>query len=206
MDIQMPSISEIEEFDIEKLTGNNDKSLNPFFLYRREYTKRAIKNGMKIKMTDISKMAAKSWKNEDTMVKEAYAKVSRRIDDLLRKRRQEKRTYQIVYDVNMERFLQESEHVSNQLELVPLQSFPPNEYVSSLNVDDVAFHNPFGINANMESIPQEPDSVANQLALVSHQPFPPDEYICSLNLDDIIFLDSLGINVFQVAAESIFCF
>ncbi|CAG8557612.1 4155_t:CDS:1 [Dentiscutata heterogama] len=204
MDIQMPSISEIEEFDIEKLAGNNHKSLNPFFLYRREYTKRAIKNGMKIKMTDVSRMAGKSWKNERTMVKKAYKKVSRRIDDFLRKRRQEERTYQIVYDVNMERVLQESEHVSNQLELVPLQSFSPDEYASSSNMDDIAFLNPSYINTIMESVSQEPDSVANQLTLDSHQSFPSDEYIYSLNLDDIIFLDSLGINVFQVAAESIF--
>lgn len=79
----MPSISEIEKFDIGELSKNYNNPLNAFFLYRREFTKRAIASGMKIKMTEISKMASKSWKNEPRKVKNNYMKVSRKVDDLL---------------------------------------------------------------------------------------------------------------------------
>ncbi|KAF0558412.1 MATA-HMG [Gigaspora margarita] len=91
MDIKMPNISEIQKLDVEELARGRNKSLNAFFLYRKEYTKRVIASGMKIKMTELSKTAANSWKNESKKVKKAYAEVSMRVDDLLQKRRQEKK-------------------------------------------------------------------------------------------------------------------
>ncbi|CAG8767052.1 10619_t:CDS:1, partial [Gigaspora margarita] len=128
--IQMPSILEIQEFDIEELSKNINKSLNAFFLYRREFMKRALANGLRIKMTEISKMAAKAWGKEPRKIKKAYIKVSRKVDDLLQRKKQEKKIFQIVYDHNMEMIPQEAVY---QVYQQPLQFIPPDEYICSLN-------------------------------------------------------------------------
>ncbi|CAG8628901.1 8927_t:CDS:1, partial [Gigaspora rosea] len=189
-EIQMPSISEIKNFDIEELATSNRKRLNAFFLYRREFTKRAISNGMKMKMTDLSKHAANSWKNESTKVKKAYMKVSSQIDGLLQKRRQENKTYNIVYDANMEKISRKQKPVANQLAIAPLQYSPHGES----NVDNITFPCSLGINSNMETIPQEQVPTNNQ----PFQFFPSDEDIFSLN--DIIFPCTLG-NMERVPQE-----
>ncbi|KAF0347910.1 MATA-HMG [Gigaspora margarita] len=152
MDIKMPNISEIQKLDVEELARSTNKSLNAFFLYRKEFTKRAIASGMKIKMTELSKKAGNSWKNESKKVKKAYAEVSKRVDDLLQKRRQEKKTYEIIYDTNMEKVPQEPEPIDNQ---VPLQSFPPEETILSLSVDDITYLCSIGINANIALTPHQ---------------------------------------------------
>ncbi|CAG8735368.1 4304_t:CDS:1 [Gigaspora margarita] len=150
--VKMLSISEIEQLNIEEFANQfrNGRSMNSFFLYRREYTKRAIANGMKSRMTNVSRLASESWKNETPQIKKAYAKVSKRIDELLQKRRQNTRTFQIVYDVNMNRvqqIAQRPEAIHNQY--VPLMQYTSNfyyplpqhnEYSYSSSEEEVAFH------------------------------------------------------------------
>ncbi|CAG8721069.1 12778_t:CDS:1, partial [Cetraspora pellucida] len=65
------------------------------------YTKRAIASGIKMRMTEISKLAGQAWKNEDLKVKKAYTDVSKRIDKVLQKKRQKYMTYNFIYDGNM---------------------------------------------------------------------------------------------------------
>ncbi|RIB26337.1 hypothetical protein C2G38_2240832 [Gigaspora rosea] len=130
--VKMLSISEIEQLNIEEFARDqfkNCRSMNSFFLYRREYTKRAIANGMNSRMTNISKQASESWKNESPQIKKAYAKVSKRIDELLQRRNRNARTFQIVYDPNMNRvqqIAQTSEAIHNQH--VPLMQYHSNFY------------------------------------------------------------------------------
>ncbi|CAG8607738.1 10241_t:CDS:1 [Racocetra fulgida] len=152
----MLSVSEIEELNVEEYVRNhykNGKSMNAFFLYRKEYTKRAIANGIKAKMTNISKAAGESWRNEKPKIKKAFAKVSKRIDELLQRRRQSEKTYQIIYDPNMERvqpISQESVDINNQhdpsIQNTPTLYFPSYfplsqdyEYSYSLSVEDIAY-------------------------------------------------------------------
>ncbi|CAG8653972.1 32747_t:CDS:1 [Racocetra persica] len=102
--VKMPNIQEIEQLNIDEFAGNiskGGKSLNAFFVYRKVFTKRAIASGIKMKMTDISKLAAEAWNNEPPEIRKAYADVSKRIDNVLQKKRQKDMTYQIVYDGNM---------------------------------------------------------------------------------------------------------
>ncbi|CAG8784240.1 1503_t:CDS:1, partial [Gigaspora rosea] len=139
--IQMPSISEIEELDIGELAKNINKSLNAFFLYRKEFMKRALANGLRIKMTEMSKGAANSWKKEPRKIKNAYKRLSRKIDDLLQTKKQEKKTFQIVYDDKMEMVPQEA--VYQEPLFTPI---PSDEYICSLSVDDIAFLDLYGIN------------------------------------------------------------
>ncbi|CAG8547034.1 10066_t:CDS:1 [Dentiscutata heterogama] len=97
--IKMPNIREIEQFNIDEFAtiSKGNKYLNAFFVYRKEYTKRSIASGKKMRMTQISKLASQAWKNEKPDIKNAYAEVSKRIE----KRRQKERTYQIIFDVNV---------------------------------------------------------------------------------------------------------
>ncbi|KAF0525605.1 MATA-HMG [Gigaspora margarita] len=190
-EIQMPSISEIKKFDIEELAKSNRKRLNAFFLYRREFTKRAVSNGIRMKMTELSKLAANSWKNESTKVRKAYIKVSSQIDGILQKRRQENKTYHIIYDHNMEKIPQEQGPIANQLAIAPPQYYPHGES----NVDDITFPCSLGINSNMEMIPQEPVSINNQPFQ-----FHTSDEIFPINLDDMIFPCSFG-NMERVPQE-----
>ncbi|CAG8513712.1 12573_t:CDS:1 [Racocetra fulgida] len=105
--VQMLNIQEIEQLNIDEFAGNiskGSKSLNAFFVYRKVFTKRAIASGIKMRMTDISKFAAQAWSSESPEIKKAYADVSKRIDNVLQKKRQKDMTYQIVYDGNMNNF------------------------------------------------------------------------------------------------------
>ncbi|RIB26654.1 hypothetical protein C2G38_2162768 [Gigaspora rosea] len=97
--IKMPSVREIRQFNIDELANisKGSRYLNSFFVYRKEFSKRATASGIKMKMTDISKLASQAWKNENSSIKKAYADVSKRIE----KRKQKEKTYQIVFDVNM---------------------------------------------------------------------------------------------------------
>ncbi|CAG8850333.1 20210_t:CDS:1, partial [Racocetra persica] len=61
----------------------------------------AIASGIKMRMTDISKFAAQAWSHESSEIKKAYTDVSKRIDNVLQKKRQKDMTYHIVYDGNM---------------------------------------------------------------------------------------------------------
>ncbi|RIB09494.1 hypothetical protein C2G38_2146526 [Gigaspora rosea] len=127
--IKMPSVREIEQFNVDEIARNisgESRCLNAFFLYRKEFTKRAIAIGIKMKMTEISKLASLSWKNEKPKVKKAYADVSKRIDGLLQRRRQRERTYQIVFDVNM---MKDQTTISENPILVP-KSEPISEQIS----------------------------------------------------------------------------
>ncbi|CAG8635257.1 3493_t:CDS:1 [Dentiscutata erythropus] len=128
---QMPSISEIEEFDIGELSKNKRKPLNAFMIYRNEFRKRALANGMKKKMSELSKMAGESWRTEPTKVKAAYTRVSRQIDKIFQRRREEQKIFKIVYDPKMG-VPQEQEH-----DVAPHQSIPADDYMYSLNVDAI---------------------------------------------------------------------
>ncbi|RIB26659.1 hypothetical protein C2G38_2030040 [Gigaspora rosea] len=97
--IKMPNVREIKQFNIDEFANisKGNRYLNAFFIYRKEYTKRAISGGIKMRMTEISKLASQAWKNEDANIKKAYTDISKRIE----KRKQKKRNYQIVFDENM---------------------------------------------------------------------------------------------------------
>ncbi|CAG8838075.1 5423_t:CDS:2, partial [Racocetra persica] len=133
MHIKMLSVSEIEQLNVEE----------------KEYTKRALANGIKEKMTIISKHAGESWRKEKPKIKKAFAKVSKRIDELLQRRKQSEKAYQIIYDPNMDKVQQipqESVDINNQHDLL-IQTTPMlycplsqhHEYSYSLNVEDIAF-------------------------------------------------------------------
>ncbi|CAG8483173.1 8899_t:CDS:1 [Cetraspora pellucida] len=150
MNVPMMSISEIEQLNAEEIARNHikdGKSMNSFFLYRREYTKREIGKGQKVRMIDISKHAAKAWKNEKPKYKRAYAKVSKKVDELLQRKRQKNQKYQIIYDDFMTKIQPISHYESVS---IPEEGFflppPPaldhpspsqDEIIYSLNVDDI---------------------------------------------------------------------
>ncbi|CAG8654720.1 814_t:CDS:2 [Cetraspora pellucida] len=99
--IRMPNLQEIEQLNINEFAkniSNGRKCLNAFFVYRKVYTKRAIASGVKMKMTEISKLAGQAWKNEDLKVKKAYTDASKRIDKVLQKKRQKCMTYSFIYE------------------------------------------------------------------------------------------------------------
>ncbi|CAG8520405.1 23647_t:CDS:1, partial [Gigaspora rosea] len=97
--IKMPNVREIKQFNIDELANisKGNRYLNAFFIYRKEYTKRAISSGIKMRMTEISKLASQAWKNEDAKIKKAYTDISKRIE----KKKQKERTYHIIFDENM---------------------------------------------------------------------------------------------------------
>ncbi|KAF0485247.1 MATA-HMG [Gigaspora margarita] len=97
--IKMPNVREIKQFNIDELANisKGNRYLNAFFIYRKEFTKRAISGGIKMRMTEISKLASQAWKNEDAKIKKAYTDISKRIE----KRKQKERNYQIIFDENM---------------------------------------------------------------------------------------------------------
>ncbi|CAG8854362.1 18757_t:CDS:1, partial [Gigaspora margarita] len=132
--IKMPNIREIEQFNVNEIARNisgENRCLNAFFLYRKEFTKRAIAIGIKMKMTEISKFASLAWKSEKPKVRKAYADVSKRIDGVLQRRRQKERTYQIVFDVNM---MRDQTTISENPILVP-KSEPISEPNSEPNTE-----------------------------------------------------------------------
>ncbi|CAG8622913.1 6358_t:CDS:2 [Racocetra fulgida] len=123
---QMMSTSEILKLDIEELVPNNSKD--------------GKKNGLKVKMTDISKCAGQAWKNEKPRVKRAYAKVSKQIDELLQRRKPKTKDYQIIFDDNMKKMVQP--HKPEPPIPIPpppaLVGPPQDEFIyATLNVDDI---------------------------------------------------------------------
>ncbi|CAG8815398.1 17093_t:CDS:1 [Racocetra persica] len=142
-DFQMLSTSEILQLNIEELVPNNykdGKGMNAFFLYRREFTKRSMENGIKAKMTDISKCAGQAWKNEKPRVKRAYAKVSKRIDELLQKRKPKTKDYPIIFDEHMKKVVQPHKpEPPIPIPTTPALIDPPqDEFIyCTLNVDDI---------------------------------------------------------------------
>ncbi|CAG8758200.1 21531_t:CDS:1 [Cetraspora pellucida] len=148
----MFSISEIEQLNLEELVRShykNGKNMNAFFLYRQEYMKRVRASGIREKMTNISKLAAESWRKEPPKIRRAFTNISKQIEELLQRRRQSKKTYQIVYDPNMEKvqqISQKAESITYQhvrlIQYVPTLYYPTlqhNEYIYSFSVDDIAF-------------------------------------------------------------------
>ncbi|CAG8757969.1 15159_t:CDS:1, partial [Dentiscutata erythropus] len=127
---RMPNIREIEQLNLDEFAtiSKGSKYLNAFFIYRKEYTKRSIASGIKMRMTEVSKLASQAWKNENPKIKKAYTDVSKRIE----KKRQRERTYQIIFDVNVGRIqaaMPENPNspISSQFDYPPNSNTPQNE-------------------------------------------------------------------------------
>jgi hypothetical protein len=85
--VPLPILLDIEEF-MPKKTGGN-KTSNAFIIYRTVFAKVLIKDEYQSKMTDVSKWASISWKNEKAEVKTAYRKFAKEIQLIHKKRSQE---------------------------------------------------------------------------------------------------------------------
>src|SRR5215213_8761504 len=68
--VPLPILLDIEEYMPKKSGGN--KTSNAFIIYRTVFAKVLIGEDYQSKMTDVSKWASISWKNEKADVKAAY--------------------------------------------------------------------------------------------------------------------------------------
>ncbi|KAF0485246.1 hypothetical protein F8M41_022855 [Gigaspora margarita] len=135
--IKMPNVREIRQFNIDELANisKGNRYLNSFFVYRKEYTKRATASGKKMKMTDVSKLASQAWKKENPSIKKAYADVSKRIE---KRKQKEKKDYQIVFDANMTKV--QTATPKEPTSLICDQLDPPNSETSFLpNYEELPF-------------------------------------------------------------------
>ncbi|CAG8744736.1 27210_t:CDS:2 [Gigaspora margarita] len=116
----MPNVREIRQFNIDELANisKGNRYLNSFFVYRKEYTKRATASGKKMKMTDVSKLASQAWKKENPSIKKAYT--------------------DIVFDANMTKV--QTATPKEPTSLICDQLDPPNSETSFLpNYEELPF-------------------------------------------------------------------
>lgn len=72
------------------------KSPNSFFVYRAAFVKQLLIEQHKFKMTQVSKWASSSWKNESKEVKETYKVMAQKIDKEFQEKRKAIKGYRIV--------------------------------------------------------------------------------------------------------------
>src|SRR5688572_22793631 len=85
--VPSPILLDIEEFMPKKIGGN--KTSNAFIIYRTVFAKVLIGKDYQSKMTDVSRWASTSWKNEKDDVKTAYKNFAKKIQSIHKKRSQE---------------------------------------------------------------------------------------------------------------------
>ncbi|CAG8696147.1 10694_t:CDS:1 [Scutellospora calospora] len=143
----MPDTSEIDFDDLIKTCSKDSKSMNGYFIYRNEYKKQVIANGIKLKMTEISKLSGAAWKNEKCEVKDAYKNLSKQLDDELKRRKKEAgQIYNIVFDNHMEKVTPtQSSHgspvlMNTSIEPLSLINTTDSFYSEETNISMVSFY------------------------------------------------------------------
>ncbi|CAG8610908.1 722_t:CDS:2, partial [Diversispora eburnea] len=87
--VQFPPRVTVEEI-VQKQLDNNIKNVNhtpnSFLIYRREFNNEIHKSQVNLKLEDISKLAAVSWKTEPQQIKNYYKKLAKEVKNSFKKR------------------------------------------------------------------------------------------------------------------------
>ncbi|RIA85214.1 hypothetical protein C1645_879445 [Glomus cerebriforme] len=134
-----PILLDIEEFMPKKSGGS--KTSNAFIIYRTVFAKVLIGKDFQSKMTDVSKWAAISWKNEKSDIKTAYKKFAKEIQLIHKKRSQDaliSRKGRLIA-ANTQR-LERSASISSQLNPQRYEPYPyPQQTNSIIEHENVNF-------------------------------------------------------------------
>ncbi|GBB93680.1 hypothetical protein RclHR1_02210015 [Rhizophagus clarus] len=87
VEVPLPICLDMEEFMPKKSGGC--KTSNAFIIYRTVFAKVLMRKDYQSKMTDVSKWAASSWKNEKDEIVTAYKKFAKEIQSTYKKRSQD---------------------------------------------------------------------------------------------------------------------
>src|SRR2546430_1738666 len=93
-----PVIKASDIVDRRKPSKINSKSPNAFIIYRKAFLDHiSLFDNHNLKMTDVSKLVSKYWRNEPENVKNEYHRIAREVETELNERRQKTIAYKVVW-------------------------------------------------------------------------------------------------------------
>ncbi|CAG8542739.1 14029_t:CDS:2 [Funneliformis mosseae] len=104
------------------------KSPNSFFVYRAAFVKQLLIEQHKFKMTQVSKWASSSWKNESKEVKETYKVMAQKIDKEFQEKRKAIKGYRIVCENYGQKSIEEDPQEQNDNPIPDLITWQPPNY------------------------------------------------------------------------------
>ncbi|CAG8558409.1 19717_t:CDS:2 [Cetraspora pellucida] len=129
--ISFPPDLSVKEFLVNRIEYK--QPLNSYMIYRKVYTRTLKSKGIKLPLSDVSKLSSKSWGNEPPEVKEWYKNFSAQV------REKHRRTHWRYKNVNPGR-TQDNMH-RNTLTFVfenpgPEMNAIPNKIMDIMNLND----------------------------------------------------------------------
>ncbi len=92
-----PIISASDIVKKRKPSRVKSKSPNAFFIYRKAFLDQLSLLNHNLRMTDVSKLVSAYWKNETEIVKDAYRKIAREVENELNEKRKTCVPYRVIW-------------------------------------------------------------------------------------------------------------
>src|SRR3954449_4750787 len=92
-----PTIKASDIVDSRKPSRVKSKSPNAFLIYRKAFLEQLALLNYNLRMTEVSKLVSKHWKDEEEYVKDEYRKIAQEVENGLNEKRQKTFTYKVVW-------------------------------------------------------------------------------------------------------------
>src|ERR1051325_8423726 len=92
-----PVIKASDIVDRRKPSRFKSKSPNAFLIYRKAFLDELSHLKHNLRMTDVSKLVSKHWRNETECVKDEYRKIAQQVDSELSEKRKKAVSYRVVW-------------------------------------------------------------------------------------------------------------